>query len=171
LTLPQEIVDQIGLKSGDVLEFATTGRGTIELRPARIVAVGTPEAEQEEAVAQEDIDRGRYSVIKNLDEFQRHVDRVRKGDYPSASQTLSSRIAPDEETAPEIDASVEIHIEAPVGDYIVKGAEEEMVSRLTPLQKLEVELIVQAALEKFVPGAAGSRPIMRRDAQNRVEQR
>jgi bifunctional DNA-binding transcriptional regulator/antitoxin component of YhaV-PrlF toxin-antitoxin module len=86
LTLPQAVVEKMGLSLGDLVEFAVTDQGAVELRPAKIVTQGTPEAQREEEEAKEDIRQGRYSVLANLDEFQQHVDRVRKGKYSPASQ-------------------------------------------------------------------------------------
>jgi DNA-binding NarL/FixJ family response regulator len=87
LTMPQAVVDKMRLNLGDLVEFAATNRGTIELLPARIVTMGTAEAKQEEEVAREDIRQGRYSAVKSLDQFQQHVDQVRRGDFPSSGQT------------------------------------------------------------------------------------
>jgi AbrB family looped-hinge helix DNA binding protein len=87
LTLPQGVVDKMELRSGDLVEFAATKDGGIEIHPARIVTVGTPEAKREEAAAQEDIRQGRYSVITSMDEFRGHLEQVRSGEYPSANSS------------------------------------------------------------------------------------
>ena len=96
LTLPQAVVDSMGLGLGDLVEFAATDQGTIEVRPARIVTVGTPEAQREEEAGREDIRQGRYSVIGNLDEFKQHMDRVRQGERPAASEVARAKEAPGE---------------------------------------------------------------------------
>jgi bifunctional DNA-binding transcriptional regulator/antitoxin component of YhaV-PrlF toxin-antitoxin module len=85
LTLPAAVIEQIGLKMGDIVEFAANGEGTFELRPARIVTVGTQEASREERTAKEEIEQGRYSVIQSVDDFRKHVDRLRKGQMPAES--------------------------------------------------------------------------------------
>jgi AbrB family looped-hinge helix DNA binding protein len=157
LTLPQKIVNQIGLKQGDILEFVTTRKGTIELRPARIVTMGTPEAKQEEEAAKEDIRQGKYSVITNLDEFQQHVDRVRKGDHPATSQTANPE-------APGGHGEALIEVEPFRNEEGASG-------HLTWRQRQEVEAIVEDILKRFQSGASGSRSILREHAQNRVEQR
>jgi len=82
LTLPAAVVEQIGLRSGDIVEFATSGEGLIELRPARIVRAGTVEARSEEQRAKQDIAEGRYTLLSSVDEFRKHVQKLRKSASP-----------------------------------------------------------------------------------------
>jgi bifunctional DNA-binding transcriptional regulator/antitoxin component of YhaV-PrlF toxin-antitoxin module len=84
LTLPSAVVEQIGLRNGDIIEFATSGEGFVEMRPARIVRAGTPEAWQEVQAAKQQIADGNYTVISNMNEFRKHVERLRKGEHKPA---------------------------------------------------------------------------------------
>lgn len=80
LTLPAEVVEQMGLRLGDIVEFSPNGKGGVQLHPAKIVKVGTPEARQEEQAAKEDVQEGRYTVIQSVGDFRKHVERLRKGE-------------------------------------------------------------------------------------------
>ena len=92
LTLPSAVVEQIGLRSGDIVEFATSGEGLIELRPARIVRAGTVEARHEEQVAKQDIAEGRYTILSSVDEFRKHVQKLRKGDSPAEKEPKAEHL-------------------------------------------------------------------------------
>jgi AbrB family looped-hinge helix DNA binding protein len=171
VTLPQEVVDELGLKLGDVMEFATTEKGTIELRPARIVTVGTPEAKQEEAVARQNIRQGRDSVVTNVDEF---VDRVRKGDYPS-DETSPNPF--DEETAHDPSLLVD-RSQRVVQGYVVRA---DPMFRLTPLrvmaklinlsplQETEVRKIAEETVKKYISAESTAGTIIPHRAENAAE--
>ena len=40
LTLPPSVVEQMGLRLGDMVEFSPNGKGGVQLHPAKIVKVG-----------------------------------------------------------------------------------------------------------------------------------
>src|SRR3954452_13051004 len=84
LTVPAAVIEQMGLKLGDMVEFSITDQGKIEVLPIRIVTAGSPEATREEKAAQEEIKQGRYTAIENLEGFRQHVARLRTGETPSA---------------------------------------------------------------------------------------
>jgi AbrB family looped-hinge helix DNA binding protein len=86
LTLPAEVVARMGLVLGDIVEFGVSSDGKIELRPAKIVSVGSPEALRQERAAQEEIAQGRFTAIESVDDFRQHMDRVRKNGAPEESQ-------------------------------------------------------------------------------------
>lgn len=86
LTLPADIVEGLGLKLNDLVEFSMN-QGRVELRPAKIVTAGTPEAFEELRAAKEDIAQGRYTVIENLEQLTKHVERLRQGERPSAEKS------------------------------------------------------------------------------------
>ena len=48
------------------------------LHPARIVKAGSAEARNEEQQARKEIQEGRYTAIRSLGDFRRHVKRLRK---------------------------------------------------------------------------------------------
>ena len=82
LTLPAAVVEQIGLRSGDIVEFATAGVGLIELRPARIVR----------------------ALLSSVDEFRKHVEKLRKGaaaEKPAKAEHLSDSQRKDVEAVVE----------------------------------------------------------------------
>jgi bifunctional DNA-binding transcriptional regulator/antitoxin component of YhaV-PrlF toxin-antitoxin module len=83
LTLPAAVVEQIGLRRGDIVEFASSAEGFVELRPAKIVRAGTPEARLEEQAARQEIADGRYTLISNTEELGKHLERLRKGEHLS----------------------------------------------------------------------------------------
>jgi AbrB family looped-hinge helix DNA binding protein len=153
ITVPPEVAERLAVRPGDILEFSFSPAGTVELRPAKIVTVGTPEALQEEEAAKEDIRRGRYSVIANVDEY---LDRVRKGDYPSARPVLGMPPADIVMVARPSDSDVENDIIRAEDASEVGG----MISSLTPLQALEVKRIVEETVKRYVSDASGSRSII-----------
>ena len=86
LTLPPAVVEQMGLRLGDMVEFSPNGKGGVQLHPAKIVKVGSAEARDEEEAAKDDIQEGRYTVIGNVDDFRRHVEKLRKGESLSLEE-------------------------------------------------------------------------------------
>ena len=46
--------------------------------PARIVKAGSAEARNEERQAKNDIQNGRYTAIRSLGDFRRHLEKLRK---------------------------------------------------------------------------------------------
>ncbi len=85
VTLPASVVEQMGLNQGDIVEFSTNGKGGVQLHPAKIVKVGSAEARQEEAAAKQDIQEGRYTLIRSVGDFRKHVEKLRKGGAPSVA--------------------------------------------------------------------------------------
>ena len=86
VTLPASVVEQMGLNLGDIVEFSTNGKGGVQLHPAKIVKVGSAEARQEENAAKQDIQEGRYTLIRSVGDFRKHVDKLRKGEDPSVAE-------------------------------------------------------------------------------------
>jgi len=86
VTLPASVVEQMGLNLGDIVEFSTDGKGGVQLHPAKIVKVGSAEAWQEENAAKQDIQDGRYTLIRSVGDFRKHVERLRKGEAPSVAE-------------------------------------------------------------------------------------
>src|SRR3954468_18688537 len=86
VTLPASVVEQMGLSLGDIVEFSTNGKGGVQLHPAKIVKVGSSEARQEENAAKQDIQEGRYTVIRSVGDFRRHVEKLRKGETPKVAE-------------------------------------------------------------------------------------
>ena len=83
VTLPASVVEQMGLGLGDLVEFSTNGKGGVQLHPAKIVKVGSAEARQEETAAKQDIQEGKYTLIRSVGDFRKHVEKLRKGEAPS----------------------------------------------------------------------------------------
>jgi bifunctional DNA-binding transcriptional regulator/antitoxin component of YhaV-PrlF toxin-antitoxin module len=86
LTLPSTVVEQMGLNLGDMVEFSTNGKGGVQLHPAKIVKVGSAEAQHEEQDAKKDIQEGRYTLIRSVGDFRKHVEKLRKGQAPSVAE-------------------------------------------------------------------------------------
>jgi bifunctional DNA-binding transcriptional regulator/antitoxin component of YhaV-PrlF toxin-antitoxin module len=86
VTLPASVVEQMGLNLGDIVEFSANGKGGVQLHPAKIVKVGTAEARQEENAAKQDIQEGRYTLIRSVGDFRKHVEKLRKGEAPSVAE-------------------------------------------------------------------------------------
>ena len=86
VTLPASVVEQMGLNLGDIVEFSTNGKGGVQLHAAKIVKVGSTEARQEESAAKQDIQEGRYTLIRSVGDFRKHVEKLRKGEAPSVAE-------------------------------------------------------------------------------------
>ena len=90
ITLPAEIVSRLGMGTGEWLELTVSNSNCVQLRPARIVTADTPEAEQLEQAAAENIRRRNYSTFGSAEEFDRHLDKIANADIielPSESRT------------------------------------------------------------------------------------
>ena len=90
LTLPAEVISRLGLEAGDWLELTVSNLNCVQLRPARIVTADTPEAEELERAAAENVRQKNYSTFRSPEEFDRHLDKVANADVielPAASQT------------------------------------------------------------------------------------
>src|SRR5208282_607632 len=90
LTLPAEVISRLGLEAGDWLELTVSNLNCVQLRPARIVTADTPEAEELEQAAAENVRQKNYSTFRSPEEFDRHLDKIANADVielPAASQT------------------------------------------------------------------------------------
>jgi len=105
LTLPASVIEQMGLRLGDIVEFSANGKGGVHLHPAKIVKVGSPEARHEEQDAKTDIHEGRYTVIRSLGDFRKHVEKLRKGETPNVEEPETNHLS--ESQRREVEAVVE----------------------------------------------------------------
>ena len=90
ITLPAEVVSGLGIEAGEWLELTVSNSNCVQLRPARIVTADTPEAEQLEQAAAENVRQKNYSTFRSPEEFDRHLDKIANADVielPAASQT------------------------------------------------------------------------------------
>jgi len=90
ITLPAEVVSGLGIEAGEWLELTVSNSNCVQLRPARIVTADTPEAEQLEQAAAENVRQKNYSTFRSPEEFDRHLDKIATADVielPAASQT------------------------------------------------------------------------------------
>ena len=92
VTLPASVVEQMGLSQGDIVEFSPNGHGGVQMHPARIVKVGSPEAKQEEQAAKDDIREGRYTVIRSVGDFRKHLEKLRKGETPAKQEAETEHL-------------------------------------------------------------------------------
>jgi bifunctional DNA-binding transcriptional regulator/antitoxin component of YhaV-PrlF toxin-antitoxin module len=86
LTLPPAVVEQMGLRLGDIVEFSPNGKGGMQLHPARIVKAGSAEARKEEQEAKNDIQEGRSTAIRSVEDFRQHVEKLRQGETLSLKE-------------------------------------------------------------------------------------
>jgi bifunctional DNA-binding transcriptional regulator/antitoxin component of YhaV-PrlF toxin-antitoxin module len=93
VTLPASVVEQMGLNLGDIVEFSTNGNGGVQLHPAKIVKVGSAEARQEESAAKQDIQEGRYTLIRSVGDFRKHVEKLRKGEAPNVAEPEAEHLS------------------------------------------------------------------------------
>jgi bifunctional DNA-binding transcriptional regulator/antitoxin component of YhaV-PrlF toxin-antitoxin module len=80
VTLPAEVISRLGIEVGGWLELTLSDSNCVQLRPAQIVIAGTPEAEQLERSAAENVRRKNYSTFRSVEEFDHHLDRIEKAD-------------------------------------------------------------------------------------------
>jgi len=92
VTLPASVVEQMGLSLGDIVEFSPNGKGGVQLHPAKIVKVGSAEARNEEQDAKNDIQEGRYTVIRSVGDFRKHVEKLRKGEMPDVQESETNHL-------------------------------------------------------------------------------
>jgi AbrB family looped-hinge helix DNA binding protein len=90
LTLPAVIAEKLQLKPGSLLELIVSDQDTVELRHARVVVAGTPEAKREEGDAEEDIHEGRYKVFGGSKDVREHMRQQRS---QQAAQLAAQEIA------------------------------------------------------------------------------
>jgi bifunctional DNA-binding transcriptional regulator/antitoxin component of YhaV-PrlF toxin-antitoxin module len=105
LTLPASVVEQMGLSLGDIVEFSPNGNGGVQIHPAKIVKVGSAEAHIEEQEAKKDIREGRYTVIRNVSDFRKHVEKLRKGETPNVEDPETNHLT--ESQRHDVEAVVE----------------------------------------------------------------
>lgn len=105
LTLPPSVVEQMGLGLGDIVEFSPNGKGGVQLHSAKIVKVGSAEARNEEQDAKDDIQEGRYTVIRSLGDFRKHVEKLRKGETPNVQDPETNHLT--ESQRHDVEAVVE----------------------------------------------------------------
>ena len=105
LTLPASVVEQMGLRLGDIVEFSPNGKGGVQLHPAKIVQVGSMEAQHEEQDAKNDIQEARYTVIRGVGDFRKHVEKLRKGETPKLEEPQTNHLT--ESQRQDVEAVVE----------------------------------------------------------------
>jgi len=79
VTLPMDVVSRFGIQVGDWIELTFSDSNSVQLRPAQIVAAGTPEAERREKDAAENM-RRKILPAYTPEEFDRHLDTIEKAD-------------------------------------------------------------------------------------------
>ena len=105
VTLPASVVEQMGLNLGDIVEFSSNGNGGVQLHPAKIVKMGSAEARQEENAAKQEIQEGRYTLIRSIGDFRKHVEKLRKGEVPSVAEPETEHLT--ESQRHDVEAVVE----------------------------------------------------------------
>jgi len=105
LTLPASVIEEMGLRLGDIVEFSRNGKGGVQLHPARIVKAGSAEARHEEQDAKNDIQHGRYTVIRSVSDFRKHVEKLRKGESPNVEEPETDHLT--ESQRHDVEALVE----------------------------------------------------------------
>ena len=91
LTLPSRVTEKLSLEPGALLELTLTDAGHVELRPARIATIGSPEAEREERLAVNDMEQGRYAEFKSVEQFQNDLrERANGADRGRLAEDINS---------------------------------------------------------------------------------
>ena len=116
LTLPPAVVEQMGLRLGDIVEFSPNGKGGVQLHPAKIVKVGSPEALSEEQDAKTDIQEGRYKVIGSVEDFRQHVEKLRKGETLSLEEPETEHLTDSQRH--DVEAVVETKLLTLLSDLV-----------------------------------------------------
>ena len=135
VTLPASVVEQMGLNLGDIVEFSTNGKGGVQLHPAKIVKAGSAEAQHEERDAKNDIQDGRYTLIRSVGDFRKHVEKLRKGEAPSVAEPEAEHLT--ESQRRDVEALVQTMfmkllsslVEAPGSSHKLRHHEERAAQR------------------------------------------
>ena len=69
ITLPAEVLEGLPIAVGDFLEVTRTERG-LELKPTRLVTVGTPAAEREDKEAEQETPRRDSGAMVNVKDLE-----------------------------------------------------------------------------------------------------
>ena len=85
-TLPGEITAALSVQEGDFFEVTMTDLGQVQLTPARLVRMGTSEAEQEDRRAEEDIRAGKFDTFESAEAFANHLRTGREGVQAATAQ-------------------------------------------------------------------------------------
>ncbi|HEV2991562.1 MAG TPA: AbrB/MazE/SpoVT family DNA-binding domain-containing protein [Candidatus Angelobacter sp.] len=87
ITLPNEIISGMAIGTGDFLEISLMEDGSIRLKPTLLVtSVNSPEAQHQEALADEDIESKNYKTFHDAHEVMDDLNerRSRKRKAPAA---------------------------------------------------------------------------------------
>jgi len=82
------VAEQLALDTGALLELTLTDQGHLEMRPARIATVGSPEAEREERLARQDIEQGRYTKFGSVAQFKNDLKQRRQKEKEAEERRL-----------------------------------------------------------------------------------
>jgi bifunctional DNA-binding transcriptional regulator/antitoxin component of YhaV-PrlF toxin-antitoxin module len=92
ITLPSELIEGLPIHAGDFLEICRTKTGLIYLKPAVLVTVGSPEALKEEALAEADINAGRYGTFDSAESLIDDIKGRRKQRRKIAANTATMAV-------------------------------------------------------------------------------
>ena len=87
ITLPATILAGLPIHPGDFLELYRTADGVIHIKPTVLVAVDSPEAFQQEQLADQEIDQKKYGTFATASELVDHLKSRRKRKTKVAAQT------------------------------------------------------------------------------------
>ena len=122
ITLPAEVVSGLGIKVGEWLELTVSNSNCLQLRPARIVTADTPQAEQLEHAAAENVRRKNYSTFRSSEEFERHLDKIANADVialPTESRTVEPvKMISSEELKQRVMSAVEAALRDQPATYL-----------------------------------------------------
>jgi AbrB family looped-hinge helix DNA binding protein len=116
ITLPAEVISRLGIQAGDWLELTVTNLNCVQLRPAQIVTAGTPEAEQLEQSAAENVRRKNHSSLGSIEEFDRHLDKIEKAEMIELSAPDKAIPMMNSSLREELKQKVMSAIEAALGE-------------------------------------------------------
>jgi|SRR6185437_121156 len=90
-TLPNEMVAGMNIAAGDFLEVVQTRDGSLHVTPTLLVrAAGSPEAQHQSALADEDIKHKDYKTFESAEQF---MDDLEKKPGRKAAETPAAAVA------------------------------------------------------------------------------
>jgi bifunctional DNA-binding transcriptional regulator/antitoxin component of YhaV-PrlF toxin-antitoxin module len=92
ITLPAEVVSHLDVGKGDYLQVEIAPGGRAQLAPARLATLGTPEADEQNRRADEDIKAGRFRIFKDAESFSRFSRISSRTSRPFARTAPSKRL-------------------------------------------------------------------------------
>ena len=90
ITIPNEIISSTPIAVGDFLEIVLTQDGSIHMMPTKLItSINSPEARQQEALADKDIANKDYDTFHSANDLMKEVARKRRGRRKVAATAIA----------------------------------------------------------------------------------